>query len=121
MFNGNYVAYFDLVMTELWREAAGGYQAMLERGTDMVVAEVRVRYLAPAGFDDELELEALITRIGTTATTTRIEVSKGGLLVAEGELRHVFVDPATGAKTPIPNDVRRALQPYLAAAEAVPS
>ena len=119
MFNGNYVAYFDLLMTELWREAVeGGYRAMLERGTDMVVAELRVRYLAAAGFNEVLELEARVERMGTTSLATCIEVSKGALRVAEGELRHVFVDPADGAKRPIPDDVRRALEPYLAAPEA---
>jgi acyl-CoA thioester hydrolase len=47
VFNGNYLAYFDIGMTELWREA-GGYESMIAAGTDMVVVEARVRYLAPS-------------------------------------------------------------------------
>ena len=42
-------------MTELWREL-GGYQAMVDAGVDMVVAEATIRYLASLGFDDEVEL-----------------------------------------------------------------
>jgi len=42
VFNANYLAYFDLAMTELWREL-GGYSAMLDDGLDMVVAEANVR------------------------------------------------------------------------------
>ena len=38
VFNANYLTYFDLTMTELWREL-GGYQAMVDAGVDMVVAE----------------------------------------------------------------------------------
>src|SRR5262249_61340495 len=38
VFNANYLTYFDLTMTELWRQL-GGYQAMVEAGVDMVVAE----------------------------------------------------------------------------------
>jgi acyl-CoA thioesterase FadM len=37
-----------------------------------------------------------------------------GVLVAEGELRHVCVEPATGAKQPIPDPIRRGLARYLA-------
>ena len=43
VFNANYLTYFDVTMTELWREL-GGYQAMVEAGVDMVVAEARILY-----------------------------------------------------------------------------
>jgi acyl-CoA thioester hydrolase len=118
VFNAHFVMYFDTVMTELWREALGGYTAMLETGTDMVVAEVTVRYLGPARFDDELDIGATVTRLGTTAMTTRLTVERGvdAADVAEGELRHVFVDAKTMQKKPMPDDVRRALEPYAGAA-----
>ena len=57
VFNANYLTYFDVTMTELWRDRLGGYEEMLEGGVDMVVAEASVRYLAPARFDDLLEIE----------------------------------------------------------------
>ena len=113
MFNANYVAYFDVVMTELWREALGSYQDMVEAGTDMVVAEVNVRFLGPARFDDELDFEARVTRLGETAMSTRIDAATGGSPVVEGRMRHVFIDPGTKQKRPIPADVRAALEPYL--------
>ena len=78
MFNANYVAYFDVVMTELWREALGRYQDMVDAGTDMVVAEVNVRFLGPARFDDEVDFEARLTRLGETAMSTRIDASTDG-------------------------------------------
>ena len=120
VFNANYVAYFDDTMTELWREAFGSYSALLESGTDMVVAEVTVRYLRPAAFDDMLEVAAEVVRMGNTAMTTRFGLARAGeeVVLAEGEVRHVFVDPATKGKKPIPDDVRRALAPFLAPAAA---
>jgi acyl-CoA thioester hydrolase len=114
VFNANYVAYFDVIITELWREALGRYQDMVEAGADMVVAEVNVRFLGPAGFDDELDFEARLTRLGETAISTRIDSSTGGNPVVEGHMRHVFIDPATKQKRPIPTEVRDALAPYLA-------
>lgn len=113
VFNANYVSFFDVVITELWREALGPYQGLLDSGVDMVVAEVNVRYLGPARFDEELDFEARITRIGQTAISTRIDASTGGQAVVEGRLRHVFIDPATKAKREIPEDVREGLTPYL--------
>ena len=113
VFNANYVAYFDVVLTELWREALGSYQDMVDSGTDMVVAEVNVRFLGPARFDDELDLEARLTRLGETAMSTRIDATTGGAQVVSGEIRHVFIDPATKTKTPMPEHIRAALEPYL--------
>jgi acyl-CoA thioester hydrolase len=112
VFNAHYFMYFDVALTELWREAIGPYGAMIENGTDMVVAEARARYLAPAGFDDELEIEVEVTRLGTTAMTTRMTVRREGTVVVEGDMRHVFVDPATKLKKPIPDDIRRGLSAY---------
>jgi acyl-CoA thioester hydrolase len=114
VFNGNYVAYFDVVITELWREALGPYEEMVEAGTDMVVAEINVRFLAPARFDDEIDFDAWLTRLGETAMSTRIDGAVRGERVVAGELRHVFIDPATKAKRPMPEDIREALEPYIA-------
>lgn len=114
VFNAHYLMYFDVALTELWREALGSYGAMIEAGTDMVVAEARVRYLAPAGFDDELDLHVRVTRLGVTGMGTAVSVRRGSTEVVEGEMRHVFVDPSTKAKRPIPAEIRRGLEPYVA-------
>jgi acyl-CoA thioester hydrolase len=114
VFNANYVMYFDVAITELWREAFGSYDRMLAAGTDMVVAEVRVRYLGPARFDDELDFELAVSRLGDTGMTTSIAVERAAdqAPVVEGDLRHVFVDPQTLRKKAIPDDLRAALEPY---------
>ena len=112
VFNANYFAYFDIAMTELWRAAAGSYGAMLDRGIDMVVAEASARFLGAARFDDELSLEVVITRLGTTACITRHRVLRGGELLVDGEMRHVIVDRESLQKTPIPEWLREALAPW---------
>src|SRR3712207_5674038 len=65
VFNANYLTYFDIALTELWREAIGPYAQMTEGGVDMVVAEARARYLAPARFDELLGIAVTPTRLGT--------------------------------------------------------
>ncbi|MGP4019034.1 acyl-CoA thioesterase [Saccharopolyspora sp. 5N708] len=37
------------------------------------------------------------------------EFRSDGRLLADGEMRHVFVDPASKQKTPMPDDIRAAL------------
>jgi len=112
VFNANYLTYFDIAITELWREAAGGYEAMVAEGLDMVVAEARVRYLASLRFDEEFDVSITIARMGETSITTELAVERGDDAVAEGELRHVFINLDGGAKTQIPDRVRRALETY---------
>jgi acyl-CoA thioester hydrolase len=113
VFNANYFAYFDVGMTELWRAAIGSYGLMMERGVDMVVAEASARFLGAARFDDALELEVAITRLGRTACTTRHRVLRDGEVLVEGAMRHVFVDPHTLQKLPIPDWLRESLAPWL--------
>ncbi len=111
VFNANYLAYFDLAMTELWREL-GGYVAMREAGVDMVVAEARIRYLSSLGFDDEADLVVGPVELGNTSMTSSLAIQRRGEAVAEGELRHVFVELANGVSRPIPDQVRAGLERY---------
>jgi acyl-CoA thioester hydrolase len=118
VFNAHYFAYFDVALTEVWRHAGIGYEQMIASGTDMVVAEASARFRAPARFDDELDLEWWATRLGNTSLISRIDVKRDGELLVEGELRHVFMDLATGNKRSIPDDIRRALAAYMEATDS---
>ena len=48
VFYANYLMYFDVAMTELWREAVEPFGDMNATGADMVVAEARIAYRASA-------------------------------------------------------------------------
>jgi acyl-CoA thioester hydrolase len=112
VFNAHYLAYFDISITELWRAAFGSYDAMLERGVDVVVAEAQLRFRRPASFDDELTLEIEVARMGNTSITSHHRVLRNGELLVEGVTRHVTVDRRTMTKTPIPDWVRDGLAPW---------
>ena len=117
VFYANYLMYFDVAMTELWREAfGGGYAGMIAEGTDAMVAEASIRYRAPARFDDEVDLVASVTRLGNTSSTTELRAERvsDGVVLAEGELRHVFIDPKTLSKREIPDEVRAGMGRFAA-------
>ena len=115
VFNAHYFAYFDIALTEMWRAAFGSYQSVVDQGTDVVVVEAAATYRAPARFDDEIDVELAIARLGNTSMTTETAVRRDGELLVEGRLVHVFVDPATMAKQEIPAHVRAGLEPYAVA------
>ena len=120
VFYPNYLAYFDHLLTELWREAVGPYGRIHELGIDLVVAEATVRYRAAARFDDEIEIVASVARLGTTSMTTELTIERmeDGALLAEGELRHVFVHPESFDKRDIPAEVRGGLKRFATTAAA---
>jgi acyl-CoA thioester hydrolase len=113
VFNANYLTYFDITITELWREAMGSWMEVVAAGADMVVAEIRVSYRGALRFDDVFEVAATISQLGNTSMTAALELDRDGDRVAEGEIRYVAIDPKTRDKTPIPGKVRDAVGPYV--------
>jgi acyl-CoA thioester hydrolase len=111
VFNANYLTYFDITMGELWREL-GGYQEMVDAGVDMVVGEANITYRDALRFDDEFEVRAAISRLGDTSMTTELILARDGATVAEGKLRHVFVETGGGKTAPIPESIRSGLARY---------
>lgn len=109
VFNGHYLFYYDNAITEMWRERIGPYQEMVTRGVDIVVAEATIRYRSAARFEDLLDIAMPVVHLGNTSMIIRPEFRVGDTLVADGEVRHVFVDPSTLVKKPMPDDIRAAL------------
>jgi acyl-CoA thioester hydrolase len=112
VFNANYLAYFDNSINELLRVACGSYQAMLDRGVDIVVAEAQLRFRASARFDEQLEVEIALPHLGTTSFVSEHRITRDGEPLVEGTIRHVMVDRETMSKTPIPVWLREQLAPW---------
>jgi acyl-CoA thioester hydrolase len=121
LYFSRYLDLVDVAFTELWRERLGPYGEMVDAGTDMVVAEVNVRYRAPARFDDEVRIELAVERVGTTSAVWACTMLREDVTLAEVSIRHVFIDPATKTKKPIPEAVRTLLEGAQAAAGTQPS
>lgn len=115
VFNANFLAYVDVVLTEIWRAAFGSYEALLALGLDTVVGEANLRFRASARFDDLLRIEAGFDRLGRTSTVLRLWFFRDDELLVEADLRYLFVDVETWEKTPISGEVRERLAPFLLA------
>jgi acyl-CoA thioester hydrolase len=109
VFNANYLHYYDVAFTELWREAVGPWLEMVERGVDVVVAEANMRFRARARYDDVIDFGIRIMRVGTTSFDTAFEIRRGEELLLDGTIRHVCVDARTWGKTELPDWIRSGL------------
>jgi acyl-CoA thioester hydrolase len=115
VFNANFLAYVDVVLTEIWRESMGSYDALLATGVDAVVGEANLRFRAPGRFDDVLTIEGGFDGLGTTSTVLKLWFRRGEELLCDADIRYVFVDVKTWEKAPIPAEVREKLEPFLLA------
>jgi acyl-CoA thioester hydrolase len=109
VFNANYLLYFDVAFTELWRERAGGYAEMIDRGIDVMLVQSNVAYRRPARNDDELDIRVRVVSLGTTSMALELGVERHGELLTEAELHYVFVETDTHVKTAIPPEIRAVL------------
>jgi acyl-CoA thioester hydrolase len=112
VFNSHYFAYFDIALTELWREAFGSYQQMIREGYDVVVADAGARFRGAAQFDEEIDVAMTIAKLGETSMTTDIEVRRDGEVLVEGRMVHVWVDEKTFEKAKIPDRARELLSEF---------
>jgi acyl-CoA thioester hydrolase len=113
VFNANWLSYFDVTLTEWFREMFGSYGALVESGSDVVLAETTLTFHGPARFDDELSVSAGIERLGSTSMVALFTASRDGDALVQGRTVYVFVDPASMGKREIPDDVRAKLGAYV--------
>ncbi|NIH80557.1 acyl-CoA thioesterase [Amycolatopsis viridis] len=112
VFNAHYLAYFDMASFEFFKAVFGSYDAVRDRGVDVVVAESNLRYHAPSRFDEELVVEVVIDHLGTTSMILGFTVRRGAELIATGTNRYVFVDATALTKAAPPQDVRAKLEAH---------
>ena len=113
VFNANWITYFDVTLTEWFREAFGSYGALMEAGSDVVLAETTARFRGSGRFDDEIAISVGIESFGRTSMVAAFTARRGDEALVEGRTVYVFVDPATMGKQEIPAHVRERLAPYV--------
>lgn len=112
VFNAHYLTWADMAHTEALRDLTGGYQALLERGIDFVVAAAELQFRAPAGFDDDLVVNVEISVPGTTSLRSTFVITRGEELIAEAAMVHVCVDAVTFEKRAWPDWFRDQLSAH---------
>lgn len=113
VFNGHYLTYLDVAVTEFWRRAGLPYpDAFQHVGGDIFVRRNTLEYHAPARLDDWLDIGMRCERIGTSSITLSWAVWSQGRLLVTGEVVYVFTDLGSGRSTAVPDAVRAQLDAH---------
>jgi acyl-CoA thioester hydrolase len=105
VFNARWAEYIDLAATEYTRAVLGAVDAL-----DWRLAKQTIEWHAPAQFDHVIDISVRTLRVGTTSFALGFQLARGELRLAEAETIYVVVDPKTGAKRPIPDELRPRLE-----------
>jgi len=113
VFNGHYLTYFDVGITEYWRAIGYPYpDALLAAGADTFVVKASLEYHAPAHYDDVLDVLVRVGRLGRTSMQFLLEIRRSGERLIFGEVIYVMADPQTRKPSPVPDFLRDAISRY---------
>lgn len=98
--HGVYLNYFEQARVELLDEIGFGLQVLEQRGVQLVVVEVTVRYLAPAELGDRLVIETELVQMRRASGTWEQRLLRGDEVLATARVRSAAT-----------NDVGRPIRP----------
>ncbi len=94
--HGSYPAYLEVARVEWLRRRGVSYGQWASRGLHLAVAELSLKYRAPARFDDEIDVECdlVARRAASVRFDYRLTRVGDGTLLAEGTTLLACVDAA---------------------------
>lgn len=103
VYYANYLKFMERARTE-WLRTLGVHQEALrsQEGVQFVVADMQVRYLAPAKLDDQLTVTVSVAEQGRASMLLEQQVWRGDTLLAQGQVRVGCVDTRTLAPKRMP-------------------
>jgi acyl-CoA thioester hydrolase len=113
VFNGHYLTYFDVAITEYWRAIGKPYPAAFAgTGVDLFAVKSTVEYLAPARYDELIEVGCRAARLGRTSIAFELAIWRDGGRITRGEVVYVCADPVARCAIPIPLPLRDAIEAF---------
>jgi acyl-CoA thioester hydrolase len=118
VYYGRYLPYFDMARVEYLRHL--GLGGMRPAAVEFVMRAQSVEYLAPARFDDLLEVFIRTRRIGRTSVTQALAAyrARDGELMCRAEQTLVMIDVSTHRPVPVSEEFRRAVTAFEGTLEA---
>jgi acyl-CoA thioester hydrolase len=95
VYHSNFVIWFEVGRVELLRQLGFQYSSMeKEDNCHIPVVDLRVRYKAPALYDDEIVIRTCLANARPSLLHFTYEVVRAGdrMLLATGETMHIIVD-----------------------------
>lgn len=113
VFNGHYLTYADVAITEYFRALGIAYPADLSRdGSDFFAIKTVLEYLAPARFDELLEIGVRVGRLGRSSLTFQLGIWRESQALTAGEVIYVYADGNSRNSRPLPHWLREKVRDY---------
>jgi acyl-CoA thioester hydrolase len=90
--HANYFVYFEMARTELLRQRGISYREIEDAGHYLVIIDLSCKYKRPAHYDDLLTVRTTVERVTHVKIIHRYEVTRDGVLLAEGHSTLACVD-----------------------------
>lgn len=114
VYHANYLKYMERGRTEFLRAGGLELDAVEQNyGCLFTVIEAQLRFLAPARFNDRLEVESSLTAAIGARIAFRQCIHRDNEVLVEGHIRLACIDCVTGRPTRIPAAVQRVLAAEL--------
>ena len=118
VYHANYLRWFERARSDMLRLLGIDQRAAVEAGEGhYAVAEINIRYLAPARLDDALIVSTEATELRPASVRVRQRVLRDGNMLAEAAVRVGFISP-DGRPRRQPSAWRAAFDPLLSAKDA---
>ena len=104
-YHANYLIWMEVARVEFCRGSGFDYREMEEsEGVVLAVIEATCRFIHPARFDDEVEIETTVAAANSRMVHFSYEMRRVSDLrtLARGETRHLFLNRATTSPTRLP-------------------
>jgi acyl-CoA thioester hydrolase len=114
VYYANYLVWCEVGRVEFLRALGRSYAVLEREGVGLAVSEARVRYLAPARFDDLVRVRTTLTAVRSRAVTFDylITHADSGARLATCHTSLVSIDPG-GRLVALPPDFREAMERAL--------
>ncbi|MCX7150114.1 MAG: thioesterase family protein [Rhodocyclales bacterium] len=115
VFNGHYLTYFDIGITEYWRTIGLPYpEGIAGTGGDLFAVRTVVNYHASAHYDDFLDVCVRAEKLGNSSMTFEMGIFRDGERLISGEVVYVNADPESRTSRRLPEKLRQAIENYEA-------
>jgi acyl-CoA thioester hydrolase len=114
VYYGRYLPYFDQARVEYHRSLGLLGMEIGEEGQEFVMRALAVEYHAPAVFDDLIEVQVRLARIGRTSVTYELAAyrARDDVLMVNASQTLVLVDLDERKAVPIPQAYKEAIRAF---------
>ena len=111
VYYGRYLPYFDLARVEYHRHLG---LTRVDENHEFVMRATSIEYLAPAVFDDLIEIFVRLARVGRTSATYELEAYRveDDLLMVTATQTLVLVDLEERRARPIPDELKHSVREF---------